>query len=144
MNSNNCDVFTWDDSVCSEDRVFIMGDSIMLYVDKGGFLNLLNYENSEECTIKKEWINFCSFSRPKLFFKGGFSIIWNDEASEVLTEMLEFKNEKDKFFGQNFFVNGKNKIMGFGVEPPRSEKELFDDIEDMVRVLKSNGVKFIK
>lgn len=143
MSAINNDIFTWDDSVSTSDRVFVMGDNLSLFVDRDGYLSVSNYKSGKEGILKKEWIRHCAFSRPKLFFKGGFTIIWNVEAAEALSDVLEIRGDTDNFFGESFIVNGMNKIMGFSVEPPKSEKDLFKDIEEMVCILKHNGVKFV-
>lgn len=122
MNTENKDLFIWDDLVCADNTVVVKSDIFELNVSNGGYLYLLNRQNGERGILRKELINNGAFSRPKLFAKGGFTVIWKTEVCDELANVV-------------------GTTRGFSIEPDKKDKEAFDKLEGLARILYHNKIR---
>lgn len=118
----NKDVFIWEEFVCSDNAVAVENDTFELSVSNGDYLYLKNKTSREKVVLRKEHITVVAFSRPRFFLKGGFTIIWNQEACDELSGVA-------------------GNIRGISIEPEKKDKKAFDELEAMTNILEHNGIR---
>ena len=116
------DIFVWDDLVCECNPIIVGDDEFELIVSNGGCLYLQNMKNGEKGVLRKELINNVAFNRPRLLGKGGFCLIWKPEACEEIGTVV-------------------GQLRGLSIEPNKKDKEAFDKLEGLARILYRNGVR---
>ena len=116
------DIFVWDKSVCQYDSIKVENEAYEISISNGGYLYLLNKKNEERCILRKEFVSLGAFYRPNILFSGGFGVIWSREALEEIGDVV-------------------GQAMGTTIELKRKDKEAFEKLEGLTRVLHYNGVK---
>ena len=122
MSIEKKDVFVWDKMVCPYDSIIVGDDTFELSISNGGHLYLLNKNNGEKGILRKELINNGAFNRPRLLGKGGFCLILKPEACEEIGNVI-------------------GQLRGLSIEPNKKDKEAFDKLEGLARILYRKGVR---